>query len=85
MRASLFLPSGLAPFNGAIRGAYDSFVDRVAVPYALPLAAGTAMVLLALRFAHFYPAVSWTLVLAAVGIAVTLQRRLAARLWTAIE
>lgn len=74
----------------------------VAVPYALaimafssqiperklPLAAGTAMVLLwlgALRFAHFYPAVAWILVLATVGISITLQRRLAARLWTAVE
>ena len=74
----------------------------VAVPYALavmafssqiperkvPLAAGSAMVLLwiaSLRFAHFQPAVAWTLVLATVGISVMLQRRLAARLWTAIE
>lgn len=54
----------------------------------LPLAAGAAMVLLwlgALRLSHFEPAVSWVLVLATVGAAVVLQRRLASRLWTAIE
>jgi hypothetical protein len=53
-----------------------------------PLCAGAAMVLLwlgTLRFAHFYPAVSWILVLATVGGAVLLQRRLSARLWTALE
>jgi hypothetical protein len=54
----------------------------------LPLAAGTAMALLwlgTLRFAHFCPAVAWILVLATLGISLTLQRRLAARLRTAVE
>jgi hypothetical protein len=54
----------------------------------LPLGAGAAMVLLwlgTLRFAHFYPAVSWILVLATLGTSIILQRRLAARLWTALE
>ena len=54
----------------------------------LPLAAGAAMLLLwlaTLRFAHFYPAIAWALALATVAVAVALQRRLAARLWTAVE
>jgi len=54
----------------------------------VPLAAGAAMVLLwlaTLRFVHFYPAVAWTLALSTVAVAVALQRRLAARLWTAVE
>ena len=54
----------------------------------LPLAAGAAMVLLwlgTLRFAHFYPPVALTLVVATIAISIVLQRRLAARLWTAVE
>jgi hypothetical protein len=54
----------------------------------LPLAAGAAMVLLwlvALRFVHFYPPVAWTLALSTVAISFALERRLAARIWKAIE
>ena len=54
----------------------------------LPLAAGAAMVLFwlaTLRSVHFSPVAAWALVLATVGSALLLQRRLAARLWTALE
>ena len=54
----------------------------------LPLGAGTATVLfwlITLRFVHFYPPIAWALTLSTLAISFVLQRRLAARLWTAIE
>jgi len=54
----------------------------------LPMAFGAAMVffwLIALRSISFHPVVAFSLVLATVTISLLLQRRLAARVWTAIE
>jgi len=54
----------------------------------LPLAAGAAMVLLwlvSLRFFHFYAPVACTLALVTLAISFLLERRLAARVWKAIE
>lgn len=54
----------------------------------LPMAFGAAMVffwLIALRSISFHPVVAFSLVLATVTLSVLLQRRLAARVWTAIE
>jgi hypothetical protein len=54
----------------------------------LPLAASAAMVLfwlITLRFVHFYAPIAWALTLSTLAISFMLQRRLAARLWTAIE
>ena len=54
----------------------------------LPMAFGAAMVffwLIALRSISFHPAVAFSLVLATVALSAVLQRRLAERIWTAIE
>lgn len=54
----------------------------------LPMAFGAAMVLfwlIALRSLSFHPVVAFSLVLATVTLSALLQRRLAARVWTAIE
>jgi hypothetical protein len=69
------------PYALAILALSSSVPER-----KLPLAVGTAMLLawlVILRAGHFYPVVSWTLVLTTVGMGLVMERRLASRLWVA--